>query len=147
MEKKLTAVTQETCDSYWTNSGGNTPQKQQYGYLQPIMKNIHVSWTRNVGHCWRSMDELISDILLWTPSHGWAMAVRPARTDIQCFCADTGCILDYLPGVIDDRDCWQERVKEICASSVTWWWWDKTIIRYVYFRLKPNFFFLFPTLW
>ena len=35
----------------------------------------------HVGHCWRSGDELISDILLWTPSHGRAKAGRPARTN------------------------------------------------------------------
>ena len=28
-------------------------------------------------HCWRSRDELISDVLLWTPTYGWAKAGRP----------------------------------------------------------------------
>ena len=31
-------------------------------------------------HCWRSRDELIRDVLLWTPIHGRAKAGRPART-------------------------------------------------------------------
>ena len=45
-----------------------TPHKQQlYGYLPPIMKTIQVRRTRLLGHCWRSRDELISDVLLWTP--------------------------------------------------------------------------------
>ena len=40
---------------------------QLYGHLPPIMKTIQVRWTRHAGHCWRSRDELISDVLQWTP--------------------------------------------------------------------------------
>ena len=44
------------------------PTKHQlYGHLPPIMKTIQVRRTRHAGHCWRSRDELISDVLLWTP--------------------------------------------------------------------------------
>ena len=45
-----------------------TPTRHQlYGHLPPIMKTIQVRRTRHAGHCWRSRDELISDVLLWTP--------------------------------------------------------------------------------
>ena len=47
--------------------------------------------------------ELISDILLWTPSHGRAKAGRPARTYIRQVCADTECSLEHLPEAMDDR--------------------------------------------
>ena len=71
-----------------TGVGGHTEQvleatltKQPlYGHLPPIMKTIQVRRTRHAGHCWRSRDELISDGLLWTPSHGHAKAGWPART-------------------------------------------------------------------
>ena len=43
---------------------------QVYGTLPPITKTIQVRRTRNAGHCWRSRDELISDVPLWTPSYG-----------------------------------------------------------------------------
>ena len=33
------------------------------------MKTIQVRRTRHAGHCWRSKDELISDVLLWTPTY------------------------------------------------------------------------------
>ena len=50
---------------------GQHPTKQQlYGHLPPITKTVLVRRTRHAGHYWRSKDELISDILLWTPSHG-----------------------------------------------------------------------------
>ena len=69
------------------------------------------------------MNELISDILLWTPPHRRAKVGRPARTYIQQLCGDTGCSLENLPGAMDDRDGWRERVREIRAGGATWWWW------------------------
>ena len=102
------------------------PTKQQpYGHLPPITKTIQVRWTRHAGHCWRSREEFISDILLWTPSHGWAKAGQPARTYIQQFCADTGCSLEELLEEMDNWEGWQERVRDICADGATWWWWWK----------------------
>ena len=56
---------------------------QLYGHLPPITKTIQVRRTRHVGHSWRSKDELISDVLLWTPAYGQVKAGRPARTYIQ----------------------------------------------------------------
>ena len=58
-----------------------------YGHLPPITKTIQVRWTWHAGHHWRSKDELISDVLLWTPLHGRAKVGRPARTYIQRLCA------------------------------------------------------------
>ena len=81
-------------------------KQQLYGHLPPITKTIKVRRTRDAGHCWRSKDELISDILLWTSSHGRAKAGRPARTYIQQFCSDTGYSLEDFPGAMDDRDGW-----------------------------------------
>ena len=36
---------------------------QLYGHQPPITKTIQVRQTRHAGHCWRSGDELISDVL------------------------------------------------------------------------------------
>ena len=71
---------------------------QLYGHLAPITKTIQVRRTRHAGHCWRSKDELISDVLLWIPTYGCAKAGRPARTYIQQLCEDTGCNPENLPG-------------------------------------------------
>ena len=50
-------------------SWGQHPTKQQlYGHLPPISKTIKIRRTRHAGNCWRRRDELISDVLLWTPS-------------------------------------------------------------------------------
>ena len=96
---------------------------QLYGHLPPITKTIQVRRTRHAGHCWRSRDELITDVLLWTPTHGRAKAGRPARTYIQQLCEDTGCCPEDLPRAMNDREEWRERVRDIRATSATWLWW------------------------
>ena len=92
---------------------------QLYGHLPPITKTIQVRRTRHAGHCWRSKDELISDVLLWTPTYGSAKAGRPARTYIQQLCEGTGCSPEDLPEAMNDREKWRERVRYIRATS-TW---------------------------
>ena len=89
----------------------------------PYHENIQVRRTRHAGHCWRSRDELISDVLLWTPTHGRAKAGRPAQTYIQQLCEDTWCCPEDLPRAMNDREEWRERVRDIRATSATWWWW------------------------
>ena len=79
-------------------------KQQLYGHLPSLTKTIQVRRTRHAGHCWKSRDELISDILLWTPSHGRAKTGRPARTNIQQLCADIGCSLEDVLGAMDDRE-------------------------------------------
>ena len=61
----------------------HSTKHQLYGHLSPITKTIQVRRTRHAGHSWRSRDKHISEVLLWTPSHGWAKAEWPARIYIQ----------------------------------------------------------------
>ena len=99
------------------------PTKHQlYSHQPPITKTIQVRRTRHAGHCWRSRDELISDVLLWTHTYGRAKAERPARTYIQQLYEDTGCSAEDLPEAMNDREKWRERVRNICSSSTTWWY-------------------------
>ena len=97
--------------------------RQLYGHLPPITKTIHARRTRHAGHCWRSKDEIVSDVLLWTPAYGQSKAGRPARTFIQQLCDDTGCNPEDLLKAMNDRETWRERVRDICASRTSWWWW------------------------
>ena len=98
--------------------GGQPPTKQQlYGHLPPLRKTIKVRRTRHVGHYWWSRDELISDVLLWTPLHGRAKAGRPVRTYIHQHCEDTGCSPKDLPEGMNDREEWRERVRDIRAGG------------------------------
>ena len=92
---------------------------QIYSHLPPITKTIQVRRTRHAGHCWRSRDELISDVLLWTLTYGRAKAGRTARTYIQQLCEDTGCRHEDLPEMMNDRKKWRERARDIRASGMT----------------------------
>ena len=95
---------------------------QLYGHRPPITKTIHVRRTRHTGHYWRSRDELISDVLLWTPTYGWAKSGRPARTYIHQLSEDTGRSPEDIPEAMNDREKWRERVRDIRDNSTTWWW-------------------------
>ena len=96
---------------------------QLYGHLPPITKTIQVRRTGHAGYCWRSKDELISDVLLWTPAYGQAKAGQPAWTYIQQQWEDTGCNPEDLPKAMKDSEKWRERVRDIRAGGTTWEWW------------------------
>ena len=92
---------------------------QLYGHLLPITKTIQARRTRHAGHCWRSKDEIVSDVLLWNPAYGQSKAGRPARTFIQQLCDDTGCKPEDLPEAMNDRETWRERVRDIRACRTS----------------------------
>ena len=124
LEKKLDGNYTRMLRAILNKSWRQHPTRHQlYGHLPPITKTIQVRRTRHAGHCWRSRDELISDLLLWTPTHGRAKAGRPARTYIQQLCEDTGCCPEDLTRAMNDREEWRERARDIRATSTTWWWW------------------------
>ena len=86
----------------WVRLNKSHPTKQQqYRHLPPITKTILVSWTRCMGHCWRSKDKLLSDFFLWNSTHGRASASWPARTYLQQLCTDKGCSLEDLMIAMD----------------------------------------------
>ena len=127
LEKKLAGNYSRMLQAILNKSWWQHPTKHQlYGHLPPIMKTIQVRRTRHAAHCWRSRDELISDVLLWTPTYGRAKAGWPARTYIQQLCEDTGCSLEDLPEAMNDREKWRERVRDISACGTTWWWMLKS---------------------
>ena len=124
LEKKLDGNYTRMLRAILNKSWQQHPTRHQlYGHLPPITKSIQVRRTRHAGHCWRSRDELIRDVLLWIPTHGRAKAGRPARTYIQQLCEDTGCCPEDLPRAMNDREEWRERVRDIRAASTIWWWW------------------------
>ena len=106
-------------------------RRQLYGHLPPITKTIQARRTRHAGHCWRSKDEIVSDVLMWTPAYGPSKAGRPARTFMQQLCDDTGCNPEDQSEAMNDRETWRKRVWDIRASRTTWWWWFKIIV-YIY---------------
>ena len=96
LEKKLDGNYTRMLRAILNKSWRQHPTRHQlYGHLPPITKTIQFRRTRHAGHCWRSRDELMSDVLLWTPTY------------------------EDLPEAMNDREKWRERVRDIHASATT----------------------------
>ena len=120
LEKKLDGNYTRMLRAILNKSWRQHPTRRQlYGHLPPITKTIQVRRARHAGHCWRSKDELVSDVLQWTPTYGQTKAGRPARTYIQQLCEDTGCNPEDLPEAMNDREKWREMVRDIRAGGTT----------------------------
>ena len=120
LEKKLDGNYTRMLRAILNKSWWQHPTRNQlYGHLPPIKRTIQVRRTRHAGHSWRSKDELVSDVLLWTLTYGRAKAGQPARTYIRQLCEDTGCSPEDLPEAMNDREKWRERVWDIRAGGTT----------------------------
>ena len=118
LEKKLDGNDTRMLRAILNKSWWQHPTRHQlYGHLLPTTKTIQARRTRHAGHCWRSRDELISDVLLWIPTYGRAKAGQPTRTYIQQLYDDTGCSLEDLPEAMNNREKWRERVRDIRAGG------------------------------
>ena len=65
--ESLTATTQECCKQYWTSPGGNTPQSSSCTATYHPSRKLSKLDGPDMQDTNR--DELISDVLLWTPAH------------------------------------------------------------------------------
>ena len=99
-------------------------------------ESVGVSWDEQV-----MLDTAGED--LWALTHGHTGGGWPAKTYILQLCADTGCRLENLTGMIDNRGGWlgivrereRERegggVKEIRAIRMTCWRW--LLFQFIFF--------------
>ena len=117
-------------------------KQQLYSHLPPIWKTTQVRQTRHAGYYMRSKEELMTDILLWTPTH-WHISVgQPARTNISSVQTSDvvwrTCQEQWMIGT--DRA--RETVRVICAISITWcwWWWEIKNTWYPCFWRKFTFY-------
>ena len=110
LDGNYTRMLRAILNEFWRQ---HPTRHQLYGHLPPFSKTIQARRTRHTGHCWRRKDELISDVLLWTPTYDRAKAVRPARTHIQHLCEDTGCSPEDQSEAMNEREKWWERVRDI----------------------------------
>ena len=87
-------------------------KRQLYGHLPPISKTMQIRRTRYAGHCRRSKNELINDVLLWTPLHWCTSVGRLRKTNLQQLCTDTVCSLENQSGAMGEWNEWRERGRE-----------------------------------
>ena len=129
LEKKLAGNYTRMLRAILNESWQQHPTRHQlYGNLPPITKTFRARRTRYAGHCWRSKDEFISDVLQWTPAYGQGKGGRPTRTYIQQLCEDTGCSPEDLPEAMTGRR--GERGPGI--SMLAAWHHDDDIYIYIY---------------
>ena len=91
------------------------PMKRQlYCHLLPISKNVQIRRIRHARHCWRSKEDLISDILLFDTLHMDVSVLADQLTTYlhKLCCADTWWSLEDLRVAMDNRDGWGERERE-----------------------------------
>ena len=103
LEKKLDDNYTRMLRAILNKSWRQHPTRHQlYGYLPPITKTIQVRRTRHAGHCWRSRDELIRDVLLWTP-HTYPCKSRTTGTNIHSATMWGNGMLSWRPALGDER--------------------------------------------
>ena len=120
LEKKLDGNYTRMLRAILNRSWQQHPTRRQlFGHRPSITKTIQARRTRHAGHCRRSKDEIVSDVLLWTHAYGQSKAGQPARTFIQLLCDDMGCNPEDLLKAINDRETWRERVRDIHTSRTS----------------------------
>jgi len=118
LEKKLDGAYTRMLRAVLNISWKQHPSKRElYGNLLPISTTLKDRRLRFAGHCHRSKDELVSDLILWQPKHGKRTPGRPSRTFIDQLADDIGCARDDLPALMNDRMAWRERVNECRVHS------------------------------
>jgi len=104
----------------------HSTKAELYETIPTVSSLIRERRLRYAGHCFRSKDELISDIL-WNPRHGHRSAGRPKLT--YTISRDTSMLPEDLRTAMLQRDVWKERVVLARATRPTSKW------KYIYFDL------------
>ena len=88
-------------------------------YVVHLYSSTDIATTLKKSHSSRNKDDLISDVLLWTPAYGCASVGQPTRTYIHLLCVNTRSSQEELTVLIEDRDGYLESVRELCAVKAT----------------------------
>ena len=105
LEKKIdgsyTRMLRAALNKSWIDHLSNA---ELYGNIPRVTATIRQQRLRFAGHCWRSKNELSSEVLLWEPSHRKCSRGRPKKTYVDQLIADTACTYEDLADFKDDRD-------------------------------------------
>ena len=97
------------------------PTKQQlFGHLLPVSKKTSKLDEQDTQNTAGEERMNIQVTFSYGPLHTEEQVLD---NDLQQLCSDTGCSLEDLLEVMNDRDEWREKVWEIRSSGMTWWWW------------------------
>ena len=119
----MTVIIQECWEQYWTSPEGSTPQSSWCTtiYHPPITKLSKLDepdiWVES---SWRIKDELISDVLRWTPSHGRTKAGWLERIYTHQLCIDT---VGSPEWTIEKGGGKGSGIFRADGTTGWWWWW------------------------
>ena len=100
----------------------NMLNKDLYGKIPKITDTIREQRLIFSGHCWRSKNEVVSDVLLWLPIHGRRSRGHPVKTFVDQLMEETSCTYEELPNAMMNREECRVRIRYInqCRASSTW---------------------------
>ena len=67
-----------------------------YGNIPPLTRTMRIRSTCFAGHCYRSDEEILKEVLLWTPNYETTKLGRPKKTYVKQLCEDTGLTIEEL---------------------------------------------------
>ena len=108
-----TRMLREILNIHWST---HHSKERLYGNLVQITSMIKERRTRFAVHCYRSKDEVVSGLILWTPKHGKAKVGRPSKTYTIQLTEDADCQLEDLPIAMEDREYWRGRVNMVWGN-------------------------------
>ncbi|XP_072044651.1 uncharacterized protein [Amphiura filiformis] len=85
----------------------HTTNKELYGELPKVTDKIRKRRLQFAGHCLRSTGQVVSDLVLWKPSHGKRSVGRPSKTYVDLLCEDTGQEPNEIRSCMQDRHIWR----------------------------------------
>ena len=111
-EKKLDGTYTRMLRAILNISWKEHPTKfRLYGNIPPLTSIIRIRRTRFAGHCYRSEEEIVKDVLLWTPNHGTTKIGRPRKTYVKQLCDYTGLTTEEPKRAMKDRMTWKKIVE------------------------------------
>ena len=78
-----------------------------YGAIEKISTKIRRRFLKFAGHCLRRDDEVISDLVLWEPTHGTRRRGRPPESYIRNHERETGILASEMKVAMMNRDIWR----------------------------------------
>ena len=118
LEKKLDVNYTRMLRAILNKSWRQHPTRHQlYGHLAPITKTMKVRRTKHPGHCCRNRDELISDVLLWTPHVAEQKQDDQLEHTFSRYVSIRDVAPEDLPEAMNDMEEWRLRVRYTRASG------------------------------
>ena len=93
--------------------------KELYGTQSPISNVIRRRRLKFAGHSVRQHDQLVSELVLWEPTHGTRNRGGQAKNFVDILKEDTGCkSTQEIRTCMEDRGVWRGIVSRCSAKNV-----------------------------